>query len=102
MDACRPESYLRKGDVQQGINSLEKARQGQPDNTSLTTELAMLYESQNKTDVARKYYELAIKTDPNNALALNNLAYLDQRVERRPEPGADLCGARQTEASGAS
>ena len=31
---------------------------------------------QNKRDVARKYYEMSIKTDPNNPLALNNLAYL--------------------------
>ena len=36
----------------------------------------MLYEMQNKPDVARKYYEMSIKVDPNNALALNNLAYL--------------------------
>jgi tetratricopeptide (TPR) repeat protein len=70
------EAYLRKGDIQQSINSLEKARQGQPDNPSLMANLAMLYETQSKKDVARKYYELSIKTDPNNAFALNNLAYL--------------------------
>lgn len=70
------ESYLRKGDVQESINSLEKARQGQPTNTAITTNLGMLYEMQNKEDVARKYYEQSIKMDPNNALALNNLAYL--------------------------
>ena len=70
------ESYLRKGDIQQSINSLEKALQGQPNNPSLMTNLAMLYETQSKKDVARKYYELSIKTDPNNAFALNNLAYL--------------------------
>ncbi len=70
------ESYLRKGDIPQSINSLEKARQGQPNNPALMTNLAMLYETQNKPDVARKYYELSIKTDPNNAFALNNLAYL--------------------------
>jgi Flp pilus assembly protein TadD len=31
---------------------------------------------QSKPDIARKYYEQSIKVDPNNALALNNLAYL--------------------------
>jgi Tfp pilus assembly protein PilF len=36
----------------------------------------MLYDAENKRDMARKYYELTLKTDPNNALALNNLAYL--------------------------
>jgi tetratricopeptide (TPR) repeat protein len=70
------EAYLRKGDVQQSINSLEKARQGQPGNAPIMTNLAMLYDMQNKRDVARKYYEMSIKTDPNNPLALNNLAYL--------------------------
>jgi tetratricopeptide (TPR) repeat protein len=70
------ESYLRKGDVQQSINSLEKSRAAQPNNASITTNLGMLYEMQAKTDVARKYYEMSIKTDPNNPLALNNLAYL--------------------------
>lgn len=70
------EAYLRKGDVQQSINSLEKSRSAQPNNTSITTNLGMLYEMENKTDVARKYYEMSIKADPNNPLALNNLAYL--------------------------
>jgi tetratricopeptide (TPR) repeat protein len=70
------ETYLRKGDIPQSINSLEKARQGQPGNTALLTNLAMLYETQSRYDIARKYYEQSIKTDPNNAFALNNLAYL--------------------------
>ena len=70
------ETYLRKGDVQESINSLEKSRQGQPNNPSITTNLGMLYEMQSKTDIARKYYEMSLKSDPNNPLALNNLAYL--------------------------
>ena len=70
------ETYLRKGDIPQSINSLEKARQGQPNNTALLTNLAMLYETQSRPDIARKYYEESIRTDPNNAYALNNLAYL--------------------------
>jgi tetratricopeptide (TPR) repeat protein len=70
------ESWLRKGDIQESISSLEKSRQGQPNNPAITTNLGMLYEMQNKGDVARKYYEMSIKTDPNNPLALNNLAYL--------------------------
>ena len=70
------EAYLRKGDIPQSINSLEKARQGQASNTALLTNLAMLYETQNRQDIARKYYEESIRLDPNNAFALNNLAYL--------------------------
>jgi tetratricopeptide (TPR) repeat protein len=70
------QANAQKGDMQESINSLEKARQNQPDNPGITTNLAMLYEQQNKMDLARKYYEQSIKTDPNNAYALNNLAYL--------------------------
>jgi tetratricopeptide (TPR) repeat protein len=70
------ETYLRKGDVQQSINSLEKARDGQPNNPTISTNLGMLYEMQNKPELARKYYEISIKSDPNSPLALNNLAYL--------------------------
>lgn len=70
------ETYLRKGDVQQSINSLENARQKEPQNTALMTNLAMLYMTQNRKDLARKYYEMSLKTNPNDAYALNNLAYL--------------------------
>jgi tetratricopeptide (TPR) repeat protein len=70
------EAYLRKGDIEQSVNSMEKARAAQPDNTGFTTNLAMLYEMLSKKDLARKYYEMSIKADPNNPLALNNLAYL--------------------------
>src|SRR5580698_1634534 len=70
------ESYLRKGDIQQSINTLAKARQGHPNTPPLTTNRGQLYEQPNKNDVAKKYYEMSIKVDPNNALALNNLAYM--------------------------
>ena len=70
------EAWLRKGDFNQSINSIEKARAGQPQNPTLLIDLAMLYDAQNKKDVARKYYEQSIKLDPTNAYALNNLAYL--------------------------
>ena len=70
------EAYLRKGDLQQSINSLEKAHEGLPNSASITTNLGMLYASESKPDLARKYYEMSLKVDPNNALALNNLAYL--------------------------
>ncbi len=70
------ESYLRKGDIPQSINSLEKARKGQAGNPVLLTNLAQLYETQSRQDIAKKYYEESIRIDPNNAFALNNLAYL--------------------------
>ncbi|HXJ44957.1 MAG TPA: tetratricopeptide repeat protein, partial [Bryobacteraceae bacterium] len=68
--------YRYKGDMQHSVESLEKAHQGMPENASIDFNLAMIYEEMNRNDLARKYYELAIKADPTNAYALNNLAYL--------------------------
>jgi tetratricopeptide (TPR) repeat protein len=70
------QAAIRKGDLQQSINSMEKAHQDQPNDAPVMVNLAMLYELQKKPDIAKKYYEQSIKVDPNNALALNNLAYL--------------------------
>jgi Flp pilus assembly protein TadD len=70
------QAAIKKGDLQQSINSMEKAHQDQPNNAPVMVNLAMLYELQKKPDIARKYYEQSIKVDPNNALALNHLAYL--------------------------
>ncbi|MEP6717018.1 MAG: tetratricopeptide repeat protein, partial [Terriglobia bacterium] len=70
------QAYHFKGDVQHSIEAFEKSRQGAPENAGTVTSLGVLYDSLGKKDVARKYYETAIKLDPNNAMALNNLAYL--------------------------
>jgi tetratricopeptide (TPR) repeat protein len=70
------QTAIKKGDLQQSINAMEKAQQDQPNNAPIMVNLAMLYEMQKKPDIAKKYYEMSVKVDPNNALALNNLAYL--------------------------
>jgi tetratricopeptide (TPR) repeat protein len=70
------QASVKEGDLQGSINAMEKAAQLQPNSGAILTGLAMLYELQKRPDVARKYYEQSIKADPNNALALNNLAYL--------------------------
>ena len=70
------QASVKKGDLQESINAMEKAQQLQPNNAPIMVGVAMLYEMQKKPDIAKKYYEMSIKVDPNNALALNNLAYL--------------------------
>jgi tetratricopeptide (TPR) repeat protein len=70
------QAYRYKGDVPHSIEALEKSRQGVPDNPLVVTNLGMLYEQMGKMDVAKKYYETAIRIDQNNGYALNNLAYL--------------------------
>lgn len=70
------QAWLRKGDYPQSIDALEKARQDAPDNAALAIQLGGLYDTDGKKDLARRNYETALKLDPSNAYALNNLAYL--------------------------
>jgi tetratricopeptide (TPR) repeat protein len=70
------QAYRFKGDMQHAVEFLEKAHQAAPENGAIDTNLAMLYGEMGKPDLARKYYEAALRVDPGNAYALNNLAYL--------------------------
>jgi tetratricopeptide (TPR) repeat protein len=78
------EAYRRKGDLQNAIASLEKAREAYPESIVVLSNLALVLDQANRWDEARKVYEVALKLDPNNAIALNNLAYLEA------EHGGDL------------
>jgi tetratricopeptide (TPR) repeat protein len=70
------QAYRYKGDVPHSVEALEKSRQGVPDNPSVVTSLGMLYDEMGKKDIAKKYYETALRLDQSNPFALNNLAYL--------------------------
>jgi tetratricopeptide (TPR) repeat protein len=76
LDVRIGQAYLRKGDIRKSIDSLETARKMVPNVPAIATNLAMLYEMINQSDSARKNYEMSIKLDPTNPIALNNLAYL--------------------------
>jgi tetratricopeptide (TPR) repeat protein len=70
------QAYRYMGDVQHSVEAFEKSRSGLPDNSVTIRDLGMLYEELGKKDVAKQYYERALKLDANDPLALNNLAYL--------------------------
>jgi tetratricopeptide (TPR) repeat protein len=72
------EAYRYKGDFPKSVQFMELATKALPDNASIATNLALLYDSPSINDLpkARTYYEKAIKIDQNNPVALNNLAYL--------------------------
>ena len=72
------------GDKAGALENFEKAHQRQPANPSTTLGYAMLLEDGGKVEQARGMYEEVLKTDPDNATALNNLAYL------KAEQGVDL------------
>jgi tetratricopeptide (TPR) repeat protein len=78
------EAYRRKGDLQNATASLEQARAIQPDSIGVLSNLALVLDQAGRWSEAQKVYEAALKFDPNNAISLNNLAYLEA------EHGGDL------------
>src|SRR5579871_634565 len=70
------ETYRRKGDDVSAIAALEKAREALPENSLVLTTLALTLDHAGKVPEARQVYEAAIKLDPSNGVALNNLAFL--------------------------
>ncbi|MGA2136446.1 MAG: tetratricopeptide repeat protein [Bryobacteraceae bacterium] len=80
---ARGEVYFRmgvtmrkKGDLNGAILALSKARDLMPDHSMVIEELALALQNANRTPEARQTYEQAIKLDPQNGFALNNLAFL--------------------------
>jgi Flp pilus assembly protein TadD len=78
------ETYRRKGDAGAAVQSLQKARETLPDNIVVLSTLALVLDSAQRKPEARQAYEATLKLDPNNAVVLNNLAFL------LAETGGDL------------
>jgi len=70
-EVCR-----RKGDLNNAIAWLQKARTLTPENTIILSTLALSLDSAGQKQQARMAYEECLKRDPRNGVALNNLAYL--------------------------
>ena len=70
------ETYRRKGDLGHAIPVLEQARQTMPDNPVVLSTLALALDGMGRKAEARKIYESTLKADPDNGVALNNLAFL--------------------------
>ena len=66
----------RKGDLNGAIQALSKAKEALPANSMIIDELALTLETADRKSEARQAYEQAIKLDPQNGMALNNLAFL--------------------------
>ena len=78
------ETYRRKGDTNGAIQVLQKARETLPDNVIVLSTLALVLDGASRKPEARQVYEATLKLDPNNAVVLNNLAFL------MAETGGDL------------
>jgi len=78
------ETYRRKGDPASAVQALEKARESMPDDITVLSTLGLVLDASSRRPEARKIYEETLKRDPNNAVVLNNLAFL------LAETGGDL------------
>ncbi len=78
------EAKLNGGDVSGASAAFQTARQQAPSDARAVLDLALLYDRTGRSEQARKEYEIVIQLQPENATALNNLAYLEA------EAGMDL------------
>jgi tetratricopeptide (TPR) repeat protein len=70
------ETYRRKGDLNGAVANLQKAREYQPENVVIMTTLALVLDEAGLWTEAKQVYEAVLKLNNENAVALNNLAYL--------------------------
>lgn len=78
------QTYRLQGNFDASIASLQKAREILPDNEVILADLGNLMDNAGHRTEARQAYEACLRINPNNALVLNNLAYL------MAETGSDL------------
>jgi tetratricopeptide (TPR) repeat protein len=82
------EVYQLKGDLNAAIDNYRKAKSfAAPGDAFPATRLALLLDATGRRDEAKPLYEEILKVDPNNVVALNNLAYI------KAERGEDLDNA---------
>lgn len=81
------ETYRRKGDLANAIVNLQKAREVLPENVVILSTLALVLDSAGRWNDAQQVYQAVLKMDPNNAVSLNNAAFL------MAEHGGDLDSA---------
>ena len=70
------EAQRRSGDVSAAVASVQKAKEIAPNNVNAHLQLAMLYDTNGRRMEARPVYEQILRLQPENGIALNNLAYI--------------------------
>jgi tetratricopeptide (TPR) repeat protein len=70
------ETYRRKGDGEAAIASLTRASQLLPDQPVVVGTLALVLDGFGKKDEAEQAYRATLQLDSDNAIAMNNLAFL--------------------------
>lgn len=70
------EVHRRKGDLQNAGTSFTKAKELAPNSVSPYLQLAMMYDTNGKRQEAKPLYEHVLRIEPDNHIALNNLAFM--------------------------
>jgi tetratricopeptide (TPR) repeat protein len=70
------EIYRLKGDLNNAIAALSKARTAQPEDPQILGALGQALDSAGRKQEARENYEHCLRLDPKNGMALNNLAFI--------------------------
>jgi tetratricopeptide (TPR) repeat protein len=78
------ETYRKKGDTKAAVNAFRKAKELLPNDIQPHLQLALLLDGTGQHEQALPIYQQILKLQPDNPVALNNLAYL------MAEAGGDL------------
>lgn len=78
------EAFRKLGNFGEAASAFSKAGELDPHKPTPKLELAMLYDVSGKAEEARKLYDEVLKLDPENPVALNNVAYA------KADAGSDL------------
>jgi Flp pilus assembly protein TadD len=81
------ETYRRKGDLNQAIDTFRKASQAAPNDAAPLLQLGLLMDGTGRRDQAKPIYEQILRIQQDHPIALNNLAFI------KAEEGADLDSA---------
>jgi Flp pilus assembly protein TadD len=78
------ETHRRAGDIASASTGFKKAQELAPSNVLPFVQMAMMYDVEGRQLEAKPLYEQVLRLQPDNAVALNNLAY------QMAESGSDL------------
>jgi tetratricopeptide (TPR) repeat protein len=70
------DTYRRAGDRNSAIANLQKAREIKPEDETVLSTLGLTLDQAGRKTEAQQVYEACLKVRPDNAVILNNLAYL--------------------------
>jgi len=78
------ETYRRKGDLNQAIDSFRKSSQAAPNDAAPLLQLGLLMDGTGRRDQSKPIYEQVLRIQQDHPVALNNLAFI------KAEEGTDL------------